>query len=147
MWALAGKWFLGGGWKTILGGVVIGGLIAAFGFLYGAWQIEKGQSAKYQGERDAAKTLSTTYKSHLNQCLEANRLWEDTAEVWNRRVEELTTESEAFRTRLAQERSRRRAAARQIEELEAEMDAAITAVDCEGALDQLIAALGWGGAL
>ena len=147
MWPLAVKWFLGGGWKTILVGVVIGGLIASWGFLYGAWQMEKGQSAKYKAERDANGTLATTYKGHLNQCAAANRLWEDTAEGWNRRVSELTTESEAFRDRLAQERARRRAAARQIAELEAEMDAAITATDCTGALDQLIAALGWGGAL
>jgi undecaprenyl pyrophosphate synthase len=145
MWPLAVKWFLGGGWKTIVVGVVVGGLIASFGFLYGAWQIEKGQSAKYRGERDAAKTLVTTYKAHLNQCLEVNRLWEDTAEGWNRRVSELTEASEAFRTRLSEERARRRAAEREIGDITARIDSSVTSPICENALDQLIAALGWGG--
>ena len=142
---LALKWLLRGGWKQLLGAAVVGILIVGFAFLYGAWQIEKGMATKYKAERDAARTLSETYKSHLNVCVTANHAWEDTAETWNRRVDELTASSEAYQARLARERARRRALAAELEASRAAADAAITATDCEGALTQLIESLGWGG--
>ena len=144
MGALFLKWFMGGGWKTIISALLVGGFIAGIATLFGAWQIEKGQSAKYQAERDAAKTLTLTYEKHLNTCLTVNSDWEDTAEAWEAAVSELTIASDAYKARLAQERARRRAAAAELEALRLELDSTITAVDCEGALNQLIASLGWG---
>jgi hypothetical protein len=138
------KWLMGGGWKTIIGALLVGGFIAGIATLFGAWQIEKGQSAKYQAERDAARTLTATYEKHLDVCLGANSDWEITAARWNARIDELTLASESYLDDLNRERARRRAAAARLEELLAAADADITAVDCEGALDQLIESLGWG---
>jgi len=145
MGGLALKWFIGGGWKQLLGAAVVGSLIVGFAFLYGAWQIEKGMATKYKAERDAARTLSETYQSHLNVCVSANLAWEVMSVGWNERVDELTASSEAFRASLSRERARRRAAERDRDAALAEAGSAITAADCEGALNQLIESLGWGG--
>jgi hypothetical protein len=138
------KWIMGGGWKTIIGAILVGGFIAGIATLFGAWQIEKGQSSKYAAERDAARTLTATYEKHLNTCLTVNADWEDTAEAWETAMSELTTASDAYKAGLERERARRRAAAAELEALRLELDSTITAVDCEGALNQLIASLGWG---
>jgi len=138
------KWFMGGGWKTIVGALLVGGFIAGIATLYGAWQIEKGQSTRYMAERDAALTLSATWEKHLKTCLGVNADWEATAEQWNARMDELTADADAYLDSLNRERARRRATAARLEELLAAADADITAVDCEGALDQLIESLGWG---
>jgi chromosome segregation ATPase len=130
--------FLKTHWKTIGVALVIGGLIAAFGFLYGAWQMEKGQAAKYKAERDV-------YKTAITRCVDTNQRWELTAETWNQAMADLQNESEGFKTRLADERERRRATETKLADLEAQVTDQITATDCEGALDQLVTALGWGG--
>jgi len=147
MGGLVLKWFLGGGWKTIIGAVLIGGLVVGVATLYAGFQIEKGLAMKYRAERDAARTLSKTYQSHLNVCVTANLAWEVMSVEWNRAVDELTASSEAYQVRLARERARRRALAAELEAVRAAADADITAADCEGALTQLIESLGWGGAL
>ena len=146
MWAIALKWFLGGGWKSSLAAVVVGVAIVGLASLYGSWQFEKAMAEKYKAQRDAERIKTQSRVEQLNACLTANRGWEAVSVSWNKRVDALTRSSEAFRRSYNAERARRRASDRTIEEMRAEMYEAITATDCAGALDQLLAQLGWGGA-
>ena len=136
-WVLLALRFAKKNWKAIAVALVIGSLIAAYGFLYGAWQIEKGRAAKFEAERDAARaTLATA--------VAINEEWDRMAVTWNQAVDDMRTESEGYQARLAAERTRRRTTESRLAELEAEVSDQITATDCEGALVQLVDALGWG---
>ena len=129
--------FLSKHWKTIGVALIVGLLIAGVASLYGAYQVEKGRAAKFKGERDAARaTLATA--------VAVNEEWERMASAWNKAADDMQAESEGYLARLAAERARRRATESRLSELEAEVSNQITATDCEGALTQLVDALGWG---
>ena len=136
-WALIALKFLKGNWKTIAVALVVGGMIAGVATLYGAYQIEKGQASLFKAERDAARL-------QLSSCVSVNQEWDRTAAAWNKAADDMQAESEGYLARLATERARRRATESRLSELEAEVSEQITAPDCEGALVQLVDALGWG---
>jgi gas vesicle protein len=136
-WVWIALKFLKANWKTVLVILIVGGIIAGVASLYGAYQIEKGRAAKFQAERDAAHLM-------LESCIAVNKDWDHTAAMWNKAVDDLQAEADAYQSRLAAERERRRTSESRLAELESAISDQITATDCEGALDQLIDALGWG---
>ena len=136
-WALLALRFMKKNWKAIAIALVLGVLCAGIGSLWGGWKYWKGQAAMFKAERDAARTM-------LTSAVEVNEEWSRMAVTWKRAVDEMLVEGEDYQARLAAERSRRRVSEARILELEADISAQITATDCEGALDQLVNALGWG---
>jgi len=94
-WALLALKFAKKNWKAIAVALIIGGLLAAYGFLYAAWQTEKGRAAKFEAERDAARI-------QLQTCIATNKEWDRIAKRWNQAVDDMQAESDAYQSRLAQ---------------------------------------------
>ncbi len=136
-WVLLALRFIKKNWKAIAVALILGAICAGVGSLYGGWKYWKGQAAMFKAERDAARTM-------LASAVEVNEEWSRMAVTWKQAVDEMLAEGEDYQARLTAERSRRRATESRLADLEAEVSDQITATDCEGALDQLVDALGWG---
>jgi len=129
--------------KVIGVALAAGLLLAGIGGLVGAWQIEKGRRISLQAQLEAEQTRYEVVTGHLEQCAEANEGWVATGELWKARMAEMQQRLDRYRREL-QGLSHRHAT------IEMERDELLTRIesieseDCEGALDELVTALGWG---
>ncbi len=129
--------FIAEHWKAAL--VVAGALIIA-GTLYF-------QQVKIENLHDeiAKKDAVIAFQLETIAAHEAvNLQWVAASEEWEEAVATLQGMADSYATQLEAEIAAKMAALQAQAEVEAELAAQVTADDCEGALDQLIDALGWG---
>ena len=147
IWARIAWKFLKRYRKTIVVAIVLGGIIVGVASLFGAWQIERGLRISLEAQIVAveieAQIEHDRMVAELGKCVEANKAWADVLEEWQRQANEMRMRADAYAARIADLEFEHVGIEMQRDELEARI-AAITATDCDGAVDQLIDVLGWG---
>jgi hypothetical protein len=128
-------------WKSITVAVVAGGIIAGGATLWGRLYVAQGQVMKLQAEVELLETREQLWLKALDRCIAANKEWEEIWQSMEEMSDEFSRRELEFKAKYEAELERRRAAQGQLADLQQE----ITAESCEGAVDELIQALDWGG--
>jgi len=146
-WVLIAVKFVKRYYKQIGVAVILGTVLAGVGTLYGAWQIERGLriglAAKLEAAKVEAETTETQFNAAMAECVEANERWQETLEEWQRQAREFQIRAESYGARIKDLEFEHSGIEMERDELQLRIEA-ISATDCTGAVDELIAALGWG---
>ena len=139
---IARKW-LSKNWKWLLIIALVGALIIAVTTFIGKYNYRGSVIEKQKVDISRLEGEIEDKRVEIAKLVKVNLDWSDQADSWNMATEVLRTEGEEAYARYLEERRARLAALERLSDAEARVTTGITAPDCLGAVEQLIAVLEW----
>lgn len=131
-------------WKQAAAALAAGLLVLLVSTLWGRLYVAQGEIQKLEGAITLLEAQAAVKDQNMARCVAANINLKELLEKQAEAQAEIIRRSQLYASRLDEELAARAADRLTIDELMAQADQEVTAPQCEAAVDQLLAAQGWG---